>query len=165
MIALWPLVFMCGYYIYTYLCVCAMCLFVCMWVLNCSGEYHVCLTVWYICTPVACDSRYTLSTIRRLNDRHPNFACIFLHFKNVLTFLLCLSTALLHSAWWWIYWNGPFHKLWLHCDLLYSCAAIVTCLVRFISKTSNANRGHYKKECTPLLKHAVSEIMLTTNVH
>ena len=31
--------------------------------------------------------------------------------------------------------------------------------------TSNANRGHYKKECTPLLKHAVSESMLTTNVH
>ena len=35
----------------------------------------------------------------------------------------------------------------------------------FTLKTSNANRGHYKKECTPLLKHAVSEIMLTTNVH
>ena len=26
-------------------------------------------------------------------------------------------------------------------------------------------KGHYKKECTPLLKHAVSEIMLTGNVH
>ena len=49
-------------------------------------------------------------------------------------------------------------------DLLHSCVAIVICLVRFILKTSNADRGHYKKECTPLLKHAVSEIMLTTNV-
>ena len=35
----------------------------------------------------------------------------------------------------------------------------------FSLKTSNTNRGHYKKECTPLLKHAVSEIMLATNVH
>ena len=25
-------------------------------------------------------------------------------------------------------------------------------------------RGHYKKDCTPLLKHTVSEIMFTTNV-
>ena len=32
---------------------CVMCLFVCRWVLNCSGEYHICLLcVWYICTPV-----------------------------------------------------------------------------------------------------------------
>ena len=46
-----------------------------------------------------------------------------------------------------------------------SCVAIVTCLVRFILKTPNANRGHYKKECMPPLKHAVSEIMLTTNGH
>ena len=23
-------------------------------------------TVWYICTPVSCDSRYTLSTVRKL---------------------------------------------------------------------------------------------------
>ena len=60
-----------------------------------------------------------------------------------------------------IYWNGPFHK---YCDLLHLCVAIVICLVRFILKTSNDNRGHYKNECTPLLKHAVSAIMLTTNV-
>ena len=26
-------------------------------------------TVWYICTPVACDSRYTLSTVRKLTPR------------------------------------------------------------------------------------------------
>ena len=64
--------------IYIYISVC---LFVCMWVLNCSGEYHVCLTVWYICTPVTCDSKYTLTTVRRLNDRHHNFACIFLHIE------------------------------------------------------------------------------------
>ena len=34
------------------------------------------------------------------------------------------------------------------------------CLHRFILKISNTNRGHYKNECAPLLKHAVSEIML-----
>ena len=43
-------------------------------------------TVWYIYTPVACDSRYTLSTVRkclklRLIDRHHNFASIFLVFE------------------------------------------------------------------------------------
>ena len=27
------------------------------------------LTVWYICTPVACDLRYTLSTVRKLTPR------------------------------------------------------------------------------------------------
>ena len=48
---------------------------------------------------------------------------------------------------------------------MHSCVAIVICLVRFILKTSNTNRGHCKKECTPLLKHAVSEIMLTKYVH
>ena len=29
----------------------------------------VCVCVWYICTPVACDSRYTLSTVRKLTPR------------------------------------------------------------------------------------------------
>ena len=67
-------------------CVCMMCLFVCMWELKCSVEYHVCLIVRYIYTPVACDSMYTLSTIRRLNDRHHNFACIFLHFEKCFYF-------------------------------------------------------------------------------
>ena len=38
-------------------------------------------TVWYICTRVACGFRYTLSTVRRLNDRHHNFACTFLHIE------------------------------------------------------------------------------------
>ena len=49
-------------------------------------------TVWYICTPVACDSRYTLSTVRKLTlsncrslsriiDRHQNFSTIFHHFE------------------------------------------------------------------------------------
>ena len=28
-------------------------------------------TVWYICTPVTCDSRYTLSTVRKLTPRVP----------------------------------------------------------------------------------------------
>ena len=56
-------------------CVCVrVCVFVCRWVLNCSGEYHTCsgeylFTVWYICTPVACDSRYTLSTVRKVTPR------------------------------------------------------------------------------------------------
>ena len=45
-----------------------MCLFVCRWVLWVGivsrwGLSYV-FTVWYICTPVACDSRYTLSTVR-----------------------------------------------------------------------------------------------------
>ena len=26
-------------------------------------------TVWYICTPIACDSMYTLSTVRKLTPR------------------------------------------------------------------------------------------------
>ena len=26
----------------------------------------MCFTVWHICTPVACDSMYTLSTVRKL---------------------------------------------------------------------------------------------------
>ena len=37
-------------------------------------------TVWYICTPVACDSRYT-----RFIDRYHNFASIFSILRNVLT--------------------------------------------------------------------------------
>ena len=50
--------------------------------------------MWYRCTSVACDSRYTLCTVgeltpratstavlSRLIDRHQNFAKIFLHFE------------------------------------------------------------------------------------
>ena len=37
-------------------------------------------TVWYICTPVACDSRYT-----RFIDRYHNFASIVLHFEKCFT--------------------------------------------------------------------------------
>ena len=33
-------------------------------------------TAWYICTHVACDSRYT-----RFIDRYHNFASIVLHFE------------------------------------------------------------------------------------
>ena len=29
------------------------------------------------------------------------------------------------------------------------------CMVRHILMTYNANQGHYKKECTSLLKHAL----------
>ena len=41
-------------------------------------------TVWYICTPVACDSRYT-----RFIDRYHNFASIFLHFEKCSYFKDC----------------------------------------------------------------------------
>ena len=62
-------------------------------------------TVWYICTPVTCDSRYTLSTVRnltprvatvlsRLIDRYHNFASIFLHFEKCSYFTYCLFMSL-----------------------------------------------------------------------
>ena len=62
-----------------------MCLCVFMWILNCSGEYHVCLTVWYVCTQVACDSSYTLSTVRRLKETGPFVETprIFLCMQNI----------------------------------------------------------------------------------
>ena len=41
-------------------------------------------TVWYICTPVACDSRYT-----RLIDRYHNFASIVLLFEKCSYFRDC----------------------------------------------------------------------------
>ena len=40
-----------------------MCVCVCVCVCACV------FTVWYICTPVTCDSRYTLSTVRKLTPR------------------------------------------------------------------------------------------------
>ena len=142
-------------------------------------------TVWYIYAPVACDSRYTPSTVRKLTPRAavvlsrglpiniiilPAFFSIW---KNVLTLQIAsfmsfdrtIAFGMMMAYFFRIYWNGHFHKESLHCDLLHSCVAIVTCLVRFILKTSNANWGHYKNKCTPLLKDAVSEIMLTTIVN
>ena len=47
---------------------CVISLFVCRWVLNCSGESYA-FTLCYICTPVACNTRYTLSTGRKLTPR------------------------------------------------------------------------------------------------
>ena len=70
-------------------------------------------TVWYICTPVACDSRYTISTVRKLTPRpvtvlSRGFSIIIIilpalfPFRKMFLFyrllLLCISTALLASA-------------------------------------------------------------------
>ena len=84
------------------------------WGLNYSGEsYHNVFTVWYTCTPVACDSRYTLSTVPNLTPRvaavlNRGLSIViiilpaFLQFKKMFLlyrlFPLCLSTALLPSA-------------------------------------------------------------------
>ena len=47
---------------YVYVCV-----FICVYVgIELFRGISYVFTVWYICTPVACDSRYTLSTIRKL---------------------------------------------------------------------------------------------------
>ena len=69
--------------------------------------------MWYICTPVACDSRYTLTTVRKLTPRAPALLSrglsiviiilseLFFISKNILTLhnaFLCLSAALLPSA-------------------------------------------------------------------
>ena len=57
-------------------------------------------TVWYTCTPVACDSRYSIygsqpdtkrscRSLSMLIDRYHNFASIFLHFKKCSYFTDC----------------------------------------------------------------------------
>ena len=87
---------------------------ICRWELNYSEEsYHNVFTVWYTCTPVACDSRYTLSTVPNLTPRVaavlyqglsiaiiilPTFSPIQKVFLIYRLFLLCLSTTLLPSA-------------------------------------------------------------------
>ena len=69
-------------------------------------------TVWYICTPVACDSWYTLSTVRKLTpraatvlslDHYHKFASIFspflhLEFIEMVPFLSndCIVTSRTH---------------------------------------------------------------------
>ena len=84
---------------------------ICRWGLNYSGEsYHNVFTVWYTCTPVACDSRYILSTVPNRTPRVaavlyrglsiviiilPAFSPIQKMFLLHRLFLLCLSTALL----------------------------------------------------------------------
>ena len=57
-------------------------------------------TVWYMCTPVVCDSRYTQSTVSKLTprpvavlsgliDHYHNFASIFLPFEKCSYFTDC----------------------------------------------------------------------------
>ena len=49
-----------------YIYICNVC--ICRWGLNYCGEsYHICLLC--TCTPVACDLRYTLSTVPNLTPR------------------------------------------------------------------------------------------------
>ena len=61
-------------------------------------------TVWYMCTPVACDSRYTQSTVRKLTprpvavlsgliDHYHNCASIFLPFDKCSYSTDCFFTS------------------------------------------------------------------------
>ena len=102
-------------YVCMRVCICV-CLFVCRWVLNCSGEYHTCL----LCgIHVACDSRYTLSTVRKLTPRAVTVLSIGLSIviiilpaffsvsKNILTLQLhhlCVSTNDVY-LWYLLKWS------------------------------------------------------------
>ena len=76
-------------------------------------------TVWYICTPVACDSRYTLSTVRKLTPRAVTVVlsglsiviiilpAFFSVSKNILTLQLhhlCVSTNDVY-LWYLLKWS------------------------------------------------------------